>query len=369
MTKKSKMILALASMLGVSAGATAISGFAWFITTKSATVNINNIGVYSTSSNLNVVLKQALKGCTDDTNDPSDLSDINLVGGTSASSESFKTTAGQTTLNLKHYAASITSITKNENPLTVTTDYTWTAGTTGKTITLTSAAAANDVFVVNYVGYAALTDVSSADGKTFYKPVWTAGGEGVTATAITDVTNAASGYVSFSMTLTANGGDNLDIYLNQPTITAVNGSDAHDLAAANITRVSFIDNSVTKLIVQKPTIAAGNNKGIDSDFADSPNADPLWNLSTLSTGPASSIFAKLDPTDKDTLSSGTKTAAENFVTTVTAGTSKDIIVNIWLEGTSGNQSGDASGQFATAANPENGMINVNLPLIAFNAAA
>jgi hypothetical protein len=367
MTKKSKMILGLASLLGVSAGASAVSGFAWFITTKSATVNINNIGVYSTSSNLNVVLKQALKGCTDDAADPSTQSDINLVGGTSAKTETFKATASQATLALKHYAKEITSVSKNGTPLAVSTDYTWTAGTTGKTITLTNPAAANDEFEVSYVAYAALTDVSSADGKTFYKPVWTAAGAGVTATSITDVTDAASGYVSFSMTLTAAGTDNLDIYLNQPTITAVNTSDAADTAAANITRVSFIDNNVTKLIVQKGTIGATNNKGIDSLFAATPNASPLWDLSTLSTGPSNTIFANLDGTDKDTMSAGTKTAGENYVTTVTGGTSKDIIVNIWLEGTSGNQSGNAGGQFATAANPENGMINVNLPLIAFNA--
>ena len=47
MTKKSKMTLALASMLGITAGATAVSGFAWFATTKSADIDITNIGVYN----------------------------------------------------------------------------------------------------------------------------------------------------------------------------------------------------------------------------------------------------------------------------------------------------------------------------------
>ena len=67
MTKKSKMTLALASMLGITAGAAAVSGFAWFTTTKSANINVTNIGIYTSSSGLDVKLKSGapLIGCTD----------------------------------------------------------------------------------------------------------------------------------------------------------------------------------------------------------------------------------------------------------------------------------------------------------------
>ena len=52
MTNRSKMILGLASLLGVTAGATAVSGFAWFVTTKTATVDVTNIGVYNNNPSL-----------------------------------------------------------------------------------------------------------------------------------------------------------------------------------------------------------------------------------------------------------------------------------------------------------------------------
>lgn len=366
MTKKSKMILGLASMLGVSAGATAVSGFAWFITTKSATVDITNIGVYSTSSGLDVQLKTIHQGLT--VNDsPATAHNIDLLGATESKTETILATeANQTTFNLQKYASAITSVKVGENE--PTDAYTHTAGT--KVVTLTSGAGivVGTPVVIQYSAYAALTDISSTDGQTFYKPTWTAGNPGLYATAMPTTT---SGYVSFTMTLTASGNDALDIYLNGASISAaVDG--AANTAAANIARVAFIENTTTNLIIQN-TVVNTNNKGIDSSFvANSDVADRVngnnctqWDLSKLATTPAK--LAAIDHSVKDTWSTGAKTTAQNYVCTVNGQSSVDIKVAIWLEGTSGNSTNNASGQFSGEI--ENAMISVNLPLIAFNAVA
>lgn len=74
MKNRSKMILGLASLLGVTAGATAVSGFAWFVTTKTADVEVTNIGVYSKNPTLSVNIKE-LKGLvrTNNANNDFDL--------------------------------------------------------------------------------------------------------------------------------------------------------------------------------------------------------------------------------------------------------------------------------------------------------
>lgn len=360
MTKKSKLILGLASMLGVSAGATAVSGFAWFITTKSATVEVTNIGVYSTSSGLDVTLKECHKGVADA---GSGSADVNLVGATVATTETIMTTSdNQTEITLSKYAKQITSIT------VASAAATGTLGTDANSnkITLSSPVATTGTAVtVEYLAYSALTDISSTDGQTFYKPTWTAGNPGLYATAMPTTTD---GYVSFTLTLAASGSDALDIYLDHASITGAFSNTINN-HAASIARVAFIEGSTTKLVAQN-TVDATNNKGIDSTFT--ANYRPgggtpytQWDLSALSNVPAT--LTAFDPTNKATWSDGTRALSENYITHVAGNSSVDIKVNIWLEGTSGNESNNASGEFAQDI--EKAMIKVNLPLIAFNHAA
>ena len=115
---------------------------------------------------------------------------------------------------------------------------------------------------------------------------------------------------------------------------------------------------------------ASADKGIDDTFT--ANYNPAgttpytqWDLSTLSNVPAKLIA--FDPTNKATWSDGTRALSENYITHVAGNSSVDIKVNIWLEGTSGNTTNNASGQFSQDL--EKAMIKVNLPLIAFNHAA
>ena len=369
MTKKSKMTLALASMLGITAGATAVSGFAWFTTTKAATVDITNIGVYSKSSALDVTLKSADEGCTDSTVDPSSSGDINLVGAVGAAKTETILSDGTTTVTLSQYP-SVKPTVIQVGGVDKTTGTTWTENT--KTLTLEEAPAAQTPITVTYTPYAALTDVSSIDGQHIYKPTWTASGEGRYATAIPA---ASEGYIQFTMTLKASGASPLKVYLNQASITAASASDA-DTSAAAITRVAFVEGSTTQLVLQN-NIASPNNKGINETFAATENcrldggagANDGWDLSLLDATVSSDVFAIPQATNKSTMSDApaidtpANKALNNYITTVGAGDQTDITVSIWLEGTNGNTGAGPNGSFA--ASPENGMINVSLPLIAF----
>ena len=375
MTKKSKMTLALASMLGITAGATAVSGFAWFTTTKAATVDITNIGVYSKSSALAVEFTSAVVGCTDN---GSTTGSVSVIGASAAATttDHFKGDGTNNTFTLKQYANAKPTVTVGGTPV-AEGEITLGTGANGKKVTLTNAPLNNEEVEITYTPYAALTDVSSIDGLHIYKPTWTATGEGQYATAIPEISASAdpavkTGYIQFTMTLTANGSSDLSVYLNNPQIKPVNSTaGSPDIAAANLTRVAICEGSTTDLVIQK---SIASNKGIGSDFISAgltaDLSDPVdgvedaFDLSTLTDVVPAAKYAIPDDTDKSILSSApTANATNNFVTTVTAGNSKVLTVTIWLEGTCGNTGSGPEGTFD--ASPENGMIEVNLPLIAF----
>lgn len=112
MKAKSKVMLGLAAMLGVSAAVASYSTYAWFITTRIASVKIDSVGAKSNDGSLQLV------GITD------------------------------SCINLPQYKLGTA---------------TGTDGVTGSELSFAYTATDN----------ISLTDVSS-DGKTFYKPIWNA---------------------------------------------------------------------------------------------------------------------------------------------------------------------------------------------------
>ncbi|MCQ2799918.1 MAG: hypothetical protein MJ228_04065 [Bacilli bacterium] len=68
MKNRSKMILGLASMLGISAGAAAVSGFAWFTTQRTATVGAQNFKVGAAEGSLEIGKHTFVTGDAADTN-------------------------------------------------------------------------------------------------------------------------------------------------------------------------------------------------------------------------------------------------------------------------------------------------------------
>ena len=371
MTKKSKLVLAMASMLGITAGAAAVSGFAWFTTTKSATVSVTNIGVYSKSSALAVTFKEGIR-CTGS----NVTGGINVIGDHAASTTTqvFTATAGQTTFTVdKHpYAAgsATVAIKSGESPESAGTVTNINEQT--RVITISDTVLAGDKVSITYTPYEAMTDISSYDGQTFYKPTWTATGEGHYATALPTTT---TGHVEFTMTLAATGASDLMVYANSGVaITAADNTNAHDNAAAGITRVAVIDDysGATKFVTQNATAAGA--VGINSTWAGTKNADfdgeagnDGWDLKATGGSAIPTITnlvqanAIADKSAHDaTWAASNQAYTDGYITTVPAGQTRDVTVAIWLEGTNNT---DSEGKFN--ADPEKGMIGVTLPLIAF----
>lgn len=371
MTKKSKLVLAMASMLGITAGAAAVSGFAWFTTTKSATVSVTNIGVYSKSSALAVTFKEGTR-CTGS----NVTGGINVIGDHAATttSQTFTATAGQTTFTVDKHpyatAGATVSIKSGESSPVAGTATDLNEQT--RVITISDTLLAGDIVTITYTPYEAMTDVSSYDGKTFYKPTWTATGEGHYATAIP---TTDTGFVKFTMTLAATGASDLMVYANTGVaITPKDNTNEHDNAAAGITRVAVIDDysSATKFVTQNATTAG--TVGINPTWAGAMNADldgvagnDGWDLKATGGNAIPTITnlvqadAIADKSAHDaTWAASHQTYADGYITTVPAGQTRDVTVAIWLEGTNNT---DANGKFN--ADPEKGMIGVNLPLIAF----
>ena len=372
MTKKSKLVLAMASMLGITAGAAAVSGFAWFTTTKTAQVNVNNIGVYSTSSALAVswTAGQTPVGCQQ--GDPS-LSGLNVVGSYSGTAlmQEFTTTESTTTFTLDKHPHDIVSVDINNGESTGTVD---SFNETTNVVTLTTAVATGKKVKITYHPYEALTDLSSVDGQHIYKPTWTANGEGQ---YCTDFTAASEGYVQFSMTLTATGGSPLRVFLNSgASVAPVNTLNNDDVYASHIARVAIIDNTTTRFVFQENT--SYGSKGVSEAYTSSAKNHRLaagegdndcWDLLETVTNPLPTVTGLLTQTAITNKAShdgewaadtDNQVAAESYITTVNAGSSKDITVTIWLEGTNYINEGGAY-----TNSPEKGAIKVNLPLIAF----
>ena len=371
MTKKSKMTLALASMLGITAGATAVSGFAWFTTTKSATVDVTNIGVYSKSSALDIAFVNDVnnKNCDGDVSS----STLTVQAQGAEVVETFSGDGSEKSFTLKQ-----TPYDEDEIDIEVggVANDAWSIS--GKTITFTAAPAsgANNI-EVTYNPREVLTDVSSIDGQNIYKPTWTASGEGQFATAMPAATE---GFLRFTMRLTASGASDLEVFLNSPSITGLGtGNTTANDAAADIARVAVIDNGTTRFVLQNdydPEHPA-MNLGIGPSNVSTPNwecdAEHVgldgWDLSLASSTTAVPTLTPTGSASKDNLSTApahTATAdiiANNYVCHVDAGDHKDIQVVVWLEGTNYNDGNHAYGAYAT--NILEGVFSVQLPLIAF----
>lgn len=366
----------MASMLGITAGAAAVSGFAWFTTTKSATVSVTNIGVYSKSSALAVTFKEGTR-CTG----TNVAAGINVVGDHAASTTTQVITANATQASTKKFAVDKhpyklggATVTIKSGSNDAVNGSVANIDEESREITLSDTILEGDIVTITYTPYEAMTDVSSYDGQTFYKPTWTATGEGHYATAIPTTT---TGHVQFTMTLAATGASDLMVYANSGVvITAADNTNPHDNAAAGITRVAVIDDysSATKFVTQNATTAG--TVGINSTWAGTKNVrlasgageNDAWDLKATGEGVAIPSISNLVQANaiEDKSAHDAAWAALNqdyddgYITTVPAGQTRDVTVAIWLEGTNNT---DSNGKFN--ADPEKGMIGVTLPLIAF----
>lgn len=363
MKNRSKMILGLASLLGVTAGATAVSGFAWFVTTKTAEVAVTNIGVYNTNPSLSVTVNnfQGVTQANNVTNHFDLVADVD-------SSNGYETATGDgstVTFDIAGTpAAGVTPKAYVDNVLVPVDSY----DSVNKKITLASAPANGKEIRFVYCNGAALTDISSVDGLTFFDPIWQAASEGTKATKIPYGTTTQ--YIAFDMTFAAPAAGNsaLSIFLDRPTIKAAAPGTAADDAAASVARVAFSINSANVLTLSNST-GTNFNKGIKASKVEDYYGDGTKNART--TDGDYTIANVLDTcqnlyqpslVDYSVLSSQTEDAEHMFLTKVT-NSNVTVHVSIWLEGTSGV---DGKGDYSA---PIGGEIAVKLPIVAFTSAA
>ncbi len=357
------MILGLASLLGVTAGATAVSGFAWFVTTKTAEVAVTNIGVYNTNPSLSVTVNnfQGVSQANNVTNNFDLVADVDSTHGYetatgNGSNKDFTLTGSP--------AAGVTPKAYIDDVLVPVAAY----DSVNKIVTLASAPANGKEIRFVYCNGAALTDISSVDGLTFFDPIWQAAAEGTKATKIPYGTT--SQYIAFDMTFAAPAAGNsaLSIFLDRPTIKAATPGTAADDAAASVARVAFSINSANVLTLSN-SVGDNYDQGIRASKVEDYGGTGTINART--TDGDYTIANVLDDcqhlyqpslVDYSVLSSQTEDAAHMFLTKVT-NANVTVHVSIWLEGTSGV---DAKGDYSA---PIGGEIAVKLPIVAFTSAA
>ena len=361
MKNRSKMILGLASLLGVTAGATAVSGFAWFVTTKTASIDVTNIGIYNNNPSLSV-----------------SVSNLHGVNRTNAAANDFNLEAAKDTTKFNEMATgdgSKTAFTLTGSPVAGATpsayvdgvlDSTATYDAGNKTVTFTTAPANGSKIVFAYCDSAALTDVSSTDGVHVYDPTWQVAAEGKKATKIPAAV-AGEQYISFDLVFAAPSTGSLKIFLDRPTITAKSSSEADDVEAAAVSRVAFSKEGANILTLGN-NVSAEYNKGLSQAKVE--NIDGAGKNANTTDGDytiADAIDAcenlYVPTTENYSIRSSAPTAdAEHmYLGDVTSAAPVTISVAIWLEGTShvddkGNNS-----------DPIGGEINVSLPIVAFGA--
>ena len=365
MKNRSKMILGLASLLGVTAGATAVSGFAWFVTTKTAAIDVTNIGVYNNNPSLSVNITN-MKGVKRTNNT---ANDFNLEAGKDSTSL-FETFTGDD---------STTEFTLTGTPVAAPSAYvdgvftatTWDSAAPKKVTFATAPATDKEIRIV-YVDNAALTDVSSADAINFYDPTWMAAYEGTKATKIPYAV-AGEQYISFDMVFAAPTTGSLKIYLDRPTITPLSDSNDADKEAAAVARVGFASDSANILTLSnKDHDDTGYEKGISKTKVEAyPGTGASAGANANTTAGDYTILdvvsdcanlVKPSTDNYSILSTAPDTDAEHMYLGEVTTSNVTIHVSIWLEGTS--HVDPVTGNNST---PIGGEINVSLPIVAFGA--
>lgn len=353
------MILGLASLLGVTAGATAVSGFAWFVTTKTASVSVTNIGVYNNNPSLTMHINNP-QGISQIANDGNNYS-FSAVKDSTTASETATGDGTKTAFVLTGEPVRIPTV-YVDGKLTATT-----YDSEHKTVTFGTAPAAGAAIDFVYWDNAALTDISSIDGVNFYDPTWQVANEGKKATIIPTAT-AGEHYISFEMEFVAPTTGALEVFLDRPTITPKDGEKAADVAAASVARVGFATAGTTNKLTISNNVGEHYEKGISKAKVEDyqgggTNANTTGNGDYVITNVLDNCQNLVVPSTENysILSAApAKTAAKNHIATIN-GANVTVLVTIWLEGTSAvNEDGNYSA-------PIGGEINVSLPIVAFGA--
>jgi len=310
MKTKQKMILGLAGLLGVSAAATAVSGYAWFTTTTTGSASFTTVSVYTLNSSLTV----------------------SHVASNTASTPSY---TGSGTENIVYDCSGITDnltdISSNDGIHMYSPK--WTSTNPGVTAEK-------------------INEVSAGD--------------------LNATVSSISGYISVTLKLAVSGRSDMDIYISAATIAAASEGTAADEAAAGVTRMAFIETTksggiytlsnnimtVGKNITpdstgKSPAGTTGYDKGISKEKVDNAGSGPYTVTELLD----SVKNPRKSPTPSYAESSNTDSLYK-LCTLSNSGTAYITCV-IWLEGSS---KVDTNGKYN---DPIGGTMNISFGLVAF----
>lgn len=194
-----------------------------------------------------------------------------------------------------------------------------------------------------------MSDVSSQDGVTFWKPIWkTVSGEGKAIDRL-DVGSRTVDYSVFYFMVENSGTRNLEVYLNSATgINPATGA-AKDTNAASFTRIAINktvqdgDYDYPKIDLQKstPTWTIEKDNGSTSDgkylaWDGQEGTKPSTATSTAITDASINLFKIKDDAPLSSITSSSKVAKQKLCTLApknTEGYRAWFTVSVWLEGT------------------------------------
>lgn len=212
------------------------------------------------------------------------------------------------------------------------------------------------------------TDISSADGATLVKPIWTktAGdGQPIEKTVAAEY---GKDYVVYSFGLRNKGTSDLNVFLDKGTgVSATSAAKDEDVALAKYTRVAVNDAETTTLPAEKDgTYTVTPKNTIMFETADGVNTGYLAagaKAATATTLPANTTdYTHIAGAFTAVDSNGTD-AHQQWLITLPGTPDSDayhyFTVTVWLEGT------EANGESFDACT--GGSVDVNLQLVAYDA--
>lgn len=210
------------------------------------------------------------------------------------------------------------------------------------------------------------TDISSADGVTLVKPIWT--GESGNGKKAEKLVNAEAGeYTTYYFTVanTGTGSTALNVFLDAGTCIKASAATETDVQTKNAALAKYSRFAINYFGETAPKssdpLKAANTKTVENasatsgQYIDALTAENLVVSKNLPTKVKSFVGAL------PAVSSETATSANSFLTKIDPGKKQYFTVTVWLEGTKGDGT-----DFNACAG---GSIDVDIVLAAFETAA
>ena len=192
------------------------------------------------------------------------------------------------------------------------------------------------------------TDVSSVDGKKFYKPDW----KGVAGNnaEVYSVKEATDGFTQFYFTVKNTGNSATHVFFNEGTAVMANAAgNTADAALAQWTRVAVLEAKDSTNTPKAADVADATLKVMFENVASGANKGQGIASTDVTTDKKATITDVADATHKvgafEAVVSGVTKTTNNkaYLGELAANTTKAYIVSVWLEGTEADNQDAAAG--------------------------